>query len=188
MWWCKDVCMQTSMCTVMPTEEALVTRLSILPWILHWNVEFVSPFLLSPAPSCTVPPMATFHLFRHYPPHLRFNLGATHLLILTPFATSWWLPCHQHLMSCKATSQTHSPDQTFCKLQSTTHSFSFNPLSFQLFLFSCDWTLWERVTGSSSKLHPLQVCFHLSLFHFFKQLFAESRAFYSSFFGGGVLF
>ena len=67
MWQCKDACIQTSMCMVMFTE-ALVTRLSILPWILHWNVESLSPFLLSPMLSFTVTPMAMFHLFHHYAP------------------------------------------------------------------------------------------------------------------------
>lgn len=82
-----------------------------------------------------VPPVSSLstYLLR---PHLRLNLGATHLLTLAPFATSWWLPCHQHLMSCKATSPTHSPDQSFCKLRCSTQ-FLFQPLCllFQLFPF-----------------------------------------------------
>lgn len=85
-----------------------------------------------------VPSLPTYFLW----PHLRFNLGATHLLILTPFADAISMVAMIATLSSalKATSQTHSPDQTFCKLQSTTHSFSFNPLclSFQLFLFSCN--------------------------------------------------
>lgn len=116
-------------------------------------------------------------------PHQRFNLEVTHLLTLTPFTTSWWLLCHQHLMSCKATSQTHSPDQAFRRLQCTSHSFSFKPLCllFQLFPFSCYWTFWESAMGTSSKLFPLQGCFHLLLSHFFKQFFAEPQAFHSLF-------
>lgn len=105
------------------------------------------------------------------------TLGATHALFLTPFATSWWLLCHQHLMSCKATSQTHSPSQTFCKLQCTSRSFSFKTLCFpfQFFLFSCYWD-YSRLF-----LLPLQVCLQPSLLHFFKQLLAESQASYSLF-------
>lgn len=67
-WWCKDACIQTSLCMVMFTEEAPVVRLSILPWILHWSVESVSPFLLRLVLSYTVTPTAKFHLFHHYPP------------------------------------------------------------------------------------------------------------------------
>lgn len=88
-------------------------------------------------------------------------------------------------MSCKATFQTHSLDQTFCKLQGTRHGFTFKPfcLSFQLFPFSLLNALREGhgILFQTPSITGLFSSFIFLFFHFFKKLFAESQASYSLF-------
>lgn len=69
-WQCNDACIQTCMCRVMSIDETFVMRLSILPWILDWDVKTVCPFLLARVFSFPVTPIAMFHLLHHYPPTL----------------------------------------------------------------------------------------------------------------------
>lgn len=105
-----------------------VQRRSTCHNVCRSTISFISSFLLSPLHNGNngyVPPVPSLFTCFLWP-HLR--LRAT--LALTP-----WLPCHQHLLCCKAASQTNSPDQTFCKVQCTSYTlFKRLCLLFQLFL------------------------------------------------------
>lgn len=184
-WWCKDACIQTSLCMVMFTEEASVARLSILPWILHWNVESVSLFL-RPVLSYTVTPTAKFHLFHHYPPT---SSGSSEIQFGSNTSADSRSICHFLMASLSSAlnvlysyfpNSFSRPDLLRAPVQ---HPVSLSNPSASYFNYSHSFSI-EHFEGCSWDPLPNSfhyVCFHLSLFHFFKQLFAESQASYSLF-------